>query len=534
MGRISVDVYPLQTGVSLREVESFGKYLGGSATNVAVAAARYGRRSAVITRTGADPFGEFLHDALRGFGVDDRYVTPVDGPPHAAGVLRDLPARRLPAVLLPRAEGAGPRDPHRRARPRRDPRRRSVFWATGHRALAGAEPLGDARRAGGARPPGHHGARPRLPPDVLGVARGGPRAVRARRSRTPTVAVGNLDEWETAVGSARPAHGGVDRGLDLAVVKQGPRGRARAPRRRVGRGAARAGRGRQRARRRRRVRRRAVPRAARGLGPRAADALLQRGGRARRRRGSPARTRCRPVRGRDCSRRPSMRGALEITPESAGWRYCGSSSSPRASRTPSTRGERRADRAAARGRAATVTFDGAALRAGGPRRRVLRASPTSSTCRAMRAWRSRPGRRALRAARRARRRGAWSRGTSPPPTSRRAARRRPGEPPGQQLLLARGVRGRRADRRRGAHARRQLVARIRRTSTTRTYPGVETALEEIYYFEVAGGGFAYQRVVRAGRRHAAGGPHRRPRRSCRAATTARRWPRPATTSTTST
>ena len=75
MGRISVDVYPLQVGVSLREVESFGKYLGGSSTNVAVAAARYGRRAATITRTGADPFGEFLHDALKGFGVDDRYVT---------------------------------------------------------------------------------------------------------------------------------------------------------------------------------------------------------------------------------------------------------------------------------------------------------------------------------------------------------------------------------------------------------------------------------------------------------------------------
>ena len=78
MGRIGVDVYPLQTGVSLREVSSFGKYLGGSSTNVAVAAARYGRRVATITRTGRDPFGEFLHDALRGFGVDDRWVTPVD------------------------------------------------------------------------------------------------------------------------------------------------------------------------------------------------------------------------------------------------------------------------------------------------------------------------------------------------------------------------------------------------------------------------------------------------------------------------
>jgi 5-dehydro-2-deoxygluconokinase len=77
MGRISVDVYPLQVGVPLQKVETFGKYLGGSPSNVAVAAARYGRTSAVITRTGDDPFGEYLHDALRGFGVDDRFVSPV-------------------------------------------------------------------------------------------------------------------------------------------------------------------------------------------------------------------------------------------------------------------------------------------------------------------------------------------------------------------------------------------------------------------------------------------------------------------------
>jgi len=72
MGRIGVDLYPQQVGVGLDEVESFGKYLGGSASNVAVAAARYGRLTAVITRTGDDPFGTFLHRALRGYGVDDR------------------------------------------------------------------------------------------------------------------------------------------------------------------------------------------------------------------------------------------------------------------------------------------------------------------------------------------------------------------------------------------------------------------------------------------------------------------------------
>jgi sugar phosphate isomerase/epimerase len=81
MGRVGVDIYPLQVGVGLEDVESFGKFLGGSATNVAVATARYGRRSAVVTRTGTDPFGRFVHRALRELGVDDAHVSPVDGLP---------------------------------------------------------------------------------------------------------------------------------------------------------------------------------------------------------------------------------------------------------------------------------------------------------------------------------------------------------------------------------------------------------------------------------------------------------------------
>ena len=55
-------MYPLQTGVGLAEVTSFGKDLGGSPTNVAVAAARYGR-SAVITKTGPDAFGDLVRVA---------------------------------------------------------------------------------------------------------------------------------------------------------------------------------------------------------------------------------------------------------------------------------------------------------------------------------------------------------------------------------------------------------------------------------------------------------------------------------------
>jgi 5-dehydro-2-deoxygluconokinase len=77
MGRIGVDVYPSRSGCRCARSPASAN-LGGSPTNVAVAAARYGRRSAVITRTGQDPFGEYLHDALRGFGVDHRRAGPAD------------------------------------------------------------------------------------------------------------------------------------------------------------------------------------------------------------------------------------------------------------------------------------------------------------------------------------------------------------------------------------------------------------------------------------------------------------------------
>src|SRR3712207_128805 len=74
MGRSGVDVYPLQVGVGLEDVESFGKFLGGSAANVAVAAARLGHATALVTGVGDDPFGRFVRRALRDLGVDDRLV----------------------------------------------------------------------------------------------------------------------------------------------------------------------------------------------------------------------------------------------------------------------------------------------------------------------------------------------------------------------------------------------------------------------------------------------------------------------------
>ncbi len=75
VGRISVDLYAEQLGTHLNDVRSFRKSVGGTATNVAVAAARLGHHAAVVTRVGDDPMGGYVRHALEhSFGVDTRYV----------------------------------------------------------------------------------------------------------------------------------------------------------------------------------------------------------------------------------------------------------------------------------------------------------------------------------------------------------------------------------------------------------------------------------------------------------------------------
>jgi 5-dehydro-2-deoxygluconokinase len=225
MGRIGVDIYPLQIGRSLRQVETFGKYLGGSATNVAVAAARFGRRAAVISRTGDDPFGEFIHDALRGFSVDDRYVSAVPVMPTPVTFCEIFPPDHFPLYFyrFPTAPdlqietGDLDLDAIKSA---------GIFWVTVTglsqepsrtatlRALETRAKAGTTVLDLDYRPmfwPSREEAR-RWVQEALPYA---------------TVAVGNLDECETAVGTREPhaaARALHDAGVGLAVVKQGPAG----------------------------------------------------------------------------------------------------------------------------------------------------------------------------------------------------------------------------------------------------------------------------------------------------------------------
>ncbi len=225
MGRVSVDLYPQQAGVPLDEVTSFARSLGGSATNVAVAAARLGHSAAVITRTGADPFGRYVHRALRGFGVDDRWVQEVAQLPTPVVFCEIFPPDDFPLYFY-----RFPKAPDLEITPGQldlDAVRASeVFWVTG--TGLSAEP---SRAATLAALEARNGFGPTvLDLDYRPLFWESPDAATAALAEAlplVTVAVGNLEECRIAVGETAPdaaARALQDRGVDLAVVKQGPAG----------------------------------------------------------------------------------------------------------------------------------------------------------------------------------------------------------------------------------------------------------------------------------------------------------------------
>jgi 5-dehydro-2-deoxygluconokinase len=74
IGRSSVDLYGEQIGGRLEDMGSFAKYVGGSPTNTAIAAARLGLSVGLLTRVGADHMGRFIREELVREGVDVRGV----------------------------------------------------------------------------------------------------------------------------------------------------------------------------------------------------------------------------------------------------------------------------------------------------------------------------------------------------------------------------------------------------------------------------------------------------------------------------
>ena len=223
IGRVGVDLYPEQIGVPLAKVRTFAKSLGGSPTNVAVAAARLGHRSAVVTKVGDDGFGLYVREALEGFGVDARYVG-TDPAQHTPVVFCEIfPPDHFP-LLFYRSPKAPDLNISADELDLEAIERVPILWTCG--TALSEEPSRSATLAA------LRAARGRVIHDLdhrpmFWSSMQAAREAATEALRYAKVAVGNIDEVEMATGTRDPDAAAeilLGMGPELAIVKQGPRG----------------------------------------------------------------------------------------------------------------------------------------------------------------------------------------------------------------------------------------------------------------------------------------------------------------------
>lgn len=224
-GRSSVDLYPEQHNVALPDVATFRKSIGGSPTNVAVAAARLGRRAALINRVGDDPFGEYIRQGVRRFGVHDAFIT-TDPDLLTPVVFCELLPPEDPSIYFYRE----PRGPDMNVSiddlPVDAIASVPLFWTTG--SLFAEEPSRSAAMyALRLRGRASHTVIDLDYRPMFWASKEQAAEYISPSIDLCTVAVGNRDECEVAVGTRNPDEAAdrmLERGVALAIVKQGAEG----------------------------------------------------------------------------------------------------------------------------------------------------------------------------------------------------------------------------------------------------------------------------------------------------------------------
>jgi 5-dehydro-2-deoxygluconokinase len=226
VGRVSVDLYAEQLGEPMRNVTSFKKSIGGTATNVAVAAARLGRRVGLVTKVGDDQFGDYVQHALEHtFNVDPTWVT-VDPNLKTPLAFAELDPPEEPNIIFYRE----PRAPDLNIEPADvDPyvvAEAPIFWFPASR-FSDEKSADTMRQLLNIRKRKSHTV---LDLDWRPMFWDSPE--QASEAISPmldhvTIAIGNKDECEIAVGTRdlnEAADRLLERGLDMAVMKLGADG----------------------------------------------------------------------------------------------------------------------------------------------------------------------------------------------------------------------------------------------------------------------------------------------------------------------
>ena len=224
VGRVSVDLYAQEANIGFDGQQTFQKSIGGSPTNVAVAAARLGLASALATKVGEDGFGEYVRNKLTGFGVATDYVFTQPGaqtplafaaltPPETPTIAfyrNQAPDTTLQSIDIPESAI----------------KEVKILWIS-QSALAVGETAEAAISWMQLRESSQHTIVDLDYRASLWVNKGASRAKAQESMKLATIVVGNLQECEVAVGSKdenEAADALLALGVKLAVIKLGADG----------------------------------------------------------------------------------------------------------------------------------------------------------------------------------------------------------------------------------------------------------------------------------------------------------------------
>jgi len=99
LGRCGMDLFSQDIGAPFAAITGFDAHIGGSPTNIAVAASRLGLRVALLTAVGPDLVGDFVLAHLAEEGVDTQFIPRKPGTHTGLAVVGVQPPDRFPLVF---------------------------------------------------------------------------------------------------------------------------------------------------------------------------------------------------------------------------------------------------------------------------------------------------------------------------------------------------------------------------------------------------------------------------------------------------
>ena len=225
VGRISVDLYAVEPNVGFEGQQSFQKSVGGSPTNVAVAAAQLGRRVGLATKVGDDKFGEYVRTRLAGWGVLTDYV----GVQHGAQTplaLAALTPPETPTVIFYRGPAAPDTTLTLDDVPADVVSDANILWIS-QGSLSQGSTAESCLHWMSLRTREQHTILDLDDRPTLWETVDAARAMAARAISLATIVVGNREECEVAVGTSDPDSAAdrlLEAGVRLAIIKLGADG----------------------------------------------------------------------------------------------------------------------------------------------------------------------------------------------------------------------------------------------------------------------------------------------------------------------